>query len=148
MSSAEIPRPDDADRTVRAEADRLAASGTGRPGPYLIGVRHHAPSLSAVVPALLDAARPEAVLVELPAEFQPWLGPLADEATLAPVALAAAPAGPEEEAGPAFYPFADFSPELVALRWARDNGVEVIACDLPLAHRAARAGAGGPGEPR
>ncbi|MBD0670162.1 hypothetical protein BU198_05405, partial [Streptomyces sp. CBMA156] len=126
----------------------MAASGTGRPGPYLIGVRHHAPSLSAVVPALLDAARPEAVLVELPAEFQPWLGPLADEATLAPVALAAAPAGPEEEAGPAFYPFADFSPELVALRWARDNGVEVIACDLPLAHRAARAGAGGPGEPR
>ncbi|MFJ6619117.1 DUF5682 family protein [Kitasatospora sp. NPDC091335] len=148
MSSAEIPRPDDADRTVRAEADRLAASGTGRPGPYLIGVRHHAPSLSAVVPALLDAARPEAVLVELPAEFQPWLGRLADEATLAPVALAAAPAGPEEGAGPAFYPFADFSPELVALRWARDNGVEVIACDLPLAHRAVRSAAGGPGEPR
>ncbi|MEU3566375.1 DUF5682 family protein [Kitasatospora sp. NPDC006786] len=142
MSSAEIPRPDDADRTVRAEADRLAASGTGRPGPHLIGVRHHAPSLSAVVPALLDAARPDAVLVELPAEFQPWLGRLADEATLAPVALAAAPTGPEEAAGPAFYPFADFSPELAALRWARRNGVEAIACDLPLAHRAAaRAGA-------
>ncbi|MFD4657638.1 DUF5682 family protein [Kitasatospora sp. NPDC058444] len=141
MSSAETPLPDDADRAVRAEARRLAASGTGRPGPYLIGVRHHAPSLSAAVPALLDAARPDAVLVELPAEFQPWLGWLADEATLAPVALAAAPAGPEEAAGPAFYPFADFSPELAALRWARRNGVEAVACDLPLAHRAAaRAG--------
>ncbi|WP_049659766.1 DUF5682 family protein, partial [Kitasatospora sp. MY 5-36] len=87
MSSAETTRPDDADQAehpdqaVRAEADRLAAAGTGRPGPYLIGVRHHAPSLSAVVPALLDAARPDVVLVELPAEFQPWLGPLADEAT-------------------------------------------------------------------
>ncbi|MFE7590458.1 DUF5682 family protein [Kitasatospora sp. NPDC057512] len=146
MSSAEITRPDDADQAdhadqaVRAEADRLAASGTGtgRPGPYLIGVRHHAPSLSAVVPALLDAARPDVVLVELPAEFQPWLGPLADEATRAPVALAAAPAGPEEAAGPAFYPFADFSPELAALRWAWRNGVEAVACDLPLAHRAAR----------
>ncbi|MGW3074262.1 vWA domain-containing protein [Kitasatospora sp. NPDC001132] len=142
MSSAEIHRPEDTDREVRAEADRLAASGTGRPGPYLIGVRHHAPSLSAVVPALLDAARPQAVLVELPAEFQPWLDWLADEATQAPVALAAAPAGAEsglgEVAGPAFYPFADFSPELAALRWARRNGVEAIACDLPLAHRAAR----------
>ncbi|MET8543179.1 DUF5682 family protein, partial [Kitasatospora sp. NPDC004799] len=137
MSSAEIPRPDDADRAVRAEAERLAASGAGRPGPHLIGVRHHAPSLSAVVPALLDAARPDAVLVELPAEFQPWLGWLADEATEAPVALAAAPAGPEAAAGPAFYPFADFSPELAALRWARRNGVEAIACDLPLAHRGA-----------
>ncbi|MER7582469.1 DUF5682 family protein, partial [Kitasatospora sp. NPDC097691] len=151
-SSAVTPAPDDADRTVRAEADRLAASGTGRPGPYLIGVRHHAPSLSAVVPALLDAARPEAVLVELPAEFQPWLARLADEATEAPVALAAAPAGPEEGGGPAFYPFADFSPELAALRWARRNGVEAIACDLPLAHRAARAaegrsGGGAPGAP-
>ncbi|MEU9040416.1 MULTISPECIES: DUF5682 family protein [unclassified Kitasatospora] len=142
MSSAVTPVPDDADRTVRTEADRLAASGAGRPGPYLIGVRHHAPSLSAVVPALLDAARPEAVLVELPAEFQPWLGPLADEATEAPVALAAAPAGPDEAGGPAFYPFADFSPELAALRWARRNGVEAIACDLPLAHRTTRAGEG------
>ncbi|MFD8750395.1 DUF5682 family protein [Kitasatospora sp. NPDC059577] len=149
MSSAVTPVPDDADRRVRTEADRLAASGAGRPGPYLIGVRHHAPSLSAVVPALLDAARPEAVLVELPAEFQPWLGLLADEATEAPVALAAAPAGTEEAGGPAFYPFADFSPELAALRWARRNGVEVIACDLPLARRAARSGEGrpGPGHP-
>ncbi|MFD0272908.1 DUF5682 family protein [Kitasatospora sp. NPDC127111] len=125
---------------VRAEAARLAAAGTDAPGPYLIGVRHHAPSLSAVVPALLDAARPEVVLVELPAEFQPWLDWLADESTEAPVALAAAPAGERDEAGDgasglAFYPFADFSPELAALRWARRNGVEAVACDLPLAHR-------------
>ncbi|MBO1418533.1 hypothetical protein J0670_28515, partial [Streptomyces sp. FH025] len=126
---------------MRGEAERLAGSGTDRPGPYLIGVRHHAPSLSAVLPALLDAARPEAVLVELPAEFQPWLDGLADEATEAPVALAAAPAGSDDTTGPAFYPFADFSPELAALRWARRNGVEAIACDLPLAHRTGRAGA-------
>ncbi|MEU6234881.1 DUF5682 family protein [Kitasatospora sp. NPDC047058] len=125
---------------VQAEADRLAAAGAGAPGPFLIGVRHHAPSLSAVVPALLDAARPEVVLVELPAEFQPWLGWLADESTRAPVALAAAPAGGRDgntdgASGPAFYPFADFSPELAALRWAHRNGVEAVACDLPLAHR-------------
>ncbi|MFH8385200.1 DUF5682 family protein [Kitasatospora sp. NPDC018058] len=151
-SSAVKPAPDgvgaiDADPDVRTETERLAGSGTDRPGPYLIGVRHHAPSLSAVLPALLDAARPEAVLVELPAEFQPWLDWLADDATEAPVALAAAPAGPEEPAGPAFYPFADFSPELVALRWARRNGVEAIACDLPLAHRAAARGARPVGRP-
>ncbi|MFE2721862.1 DUF5682 family protein [Kitasatospora sp. NPDC059327] len=142
---------------VEAEAARLAASGAGRPGPYLIGVRHHAPSLSAVVPALLDAARPEVVLVELPTEFQPWLGWLADEATRAPVALAAAPGTSgdgvgEGTAGPAFYPFADFSPELAALRWARRNGVPVLACDLPLSRRASArresgrpAAGGGPG---
>ncbi|MEV7599295.1 DUF5682 family protein [Kitasatospora sp. NPDC089797] len=145
----------DAAPDVRAETDRLAGSGTDRPGPYLIGVRHHAPSLSAVLPALLDTARPEALLVELPAEFQPWLDRLADGATEAPVALAAAPAGAAEDSGGlAFYPFADFSPELVALRWARRNGVEAIACDLPLAHRTAaprtaahRTGSDGPATP-
>ncbi|MFE2110272.1 DUF5682 family protein [Kitasatospora sp. NPDC059463] len=142
------PGLDDPRGTVEAQAARLAASGLDTPGPYLIGVRHHAPSLSAVVPALLDAAAPEVLLVELPAEFQPWLGLLADEATTAPVALAAAPAadrsnedadGIGAEAGHgtglAFYPFADFSPELAALRWARRHGVETIACDLPLAVR-------------
>ncbi|MER6163330.1 vWA domain-containing protein [Streptomyces violaceorubidus] len=39
-------------------------------------------------------------------------------------------------AGTAFYPFADFSPELAAVRWAARRGVPVIACDLPLADRA------------
>lgn len=117
----------------------LAASGPGL--PFLIGVRHHAPSLAAALPALLDAAAPDVLLVELPAEFQPWLGWLAHEETQAPVALAAVPAygagpGSAGEQGPAFYPFADFSPELVALRWAARNGVSAVACDLPLADRA------------
>ncbi|WP_089117477.1 DUF5682 family protein [Streptomyces sp. SS07] len=121
--------------TAEAAVAALAAAGPG--APFLIGVRHHAPSLAAALPALLDAADPDVLLVELPAEFQPWLGWLAHEETEAPVALAAVPAaGPAGERGPAFYPFADFSPELVALRWAARNGVPAVACDLPLADRA------------
>ncbi|MFG2129460.1 DUF5682 family protein [Streptomyces sp. NPDC048751] len=120
-------------------------------GPYLIGVRHHAPSLAAAVPALLDEAKPDVLLVELPAEMQEWVPWLAHEETRAPVALAAAPGGGGRGdgggrshgegggglgGGPAFYPFADFSPELAAVRWAARRGVPVIACDLPLADRA------------
>jgi hypothetical protein len=119
------------------DPDEACAALTAPDGPYLIGVRHHAPSLAAAVPRLLDAARPDVLLVELPAETQEFLGWLADERTVAPVALAAVVEG--EATGPAFYPFADFSPELAALRWARDAGVPVIACDLPLADRAWRA---------
>ncbi|MGW6705068.1 vWA domain-containing protein [Streptomyces sp. NPDC054956] len=101
--------------------------------PYLIGVRHHAPSLAAVMPELLDAAKPEVLLVELPADLQEWLPWLAHADTHAPVALAAVPATSGGDGhGPAFYPFADFSPELVALRWAAHHGIPVIACDLPL----------------
>ncbi|MFG3023502.1 DUF5682 family protein [Streptomyces sp. NPDC048254] len=109
------------------------AALTDPAGPYLIGVRHHAPSLAAAVPTLLDAAKPDVLLVELPAELQEWLPWLAHEDTRAPVALAAAPA--DGSAGPAFYPFADFSPELAAVRWAARRGVPVVACDLPLADR-------------
>jgi hypothetical protein len=114
-------------------ADALEALA-GSTDPYLIGIRHHSPALAAALPALLDGYRPEVLLIELPTEAGPWLSWLADPATYAPVALA----GPVDDgAGVAFYPFADFSPELAALRWARDHSVEVIACDLPLAGRAA-----------
>ncbi|MEV7834649.1 DUF5682 family protein [Streptomyces subrutilus] len=112
----------------RAAVDALAASRA----PYLLGVRHHSPALAAVVPALLDASGADAVCVELPTEFQPWLEHLADPETVAPVALA----GTGEGGRLAFYPFADFSPELAAIRWARERGAAVLCCDLPLASRA------------
>jgi hypothetical protein len=117
-----------------ADPEAAVAALTDPAVPYLIGVRHHSPSLAAAVPSLLDAARPEVLLVELPAEMQDWLPWLAHEETRAPVALAAAPG--KGAGGPAFYPFADFSPELAAVRWAARHGVPVIACDLPLADRA------------
>ncbi|MFH8448264.1 DUF5682 family protein [Streptomyces fungicidicus] len=108
-----------------------ATQETARPGPYLIGVRHHSPALAVAVPPLLDAAGAEAVCVELPAEFQPWLPYLSDPRTVAPVALS----GAYEDGRLRLYPLADFSPELAAIRWARDRGAEVICCDLPLAAR-------------
>ncbi|MFI9832333.1 DUF5682 family protein [Streptomyces sp. NPDC051913] len=96
--------------------------------PYLLGVRHHSPALAAAVPALLDASGAEVVCIELPADFQPWLTHLGAPGTVAPVALA----GAGESGRLGFYPFADFSPELAAVRWARERGVEVVCCDLPM----------------
>ncbi|MFD6974063.1 DUF5682 family protein, partial [Streptomyces sp. NPDC059949] len=111
----------------RAAVDALAAARE----PYLIGVRHHSPALAAVVPALLDASGADVVCVELPADFQPWLEHLADPETVAPVALA----GTGQGGRLAFYPFADFSPELAAIRWAAAHGATVLCCDLPLSDR-------------
>ncbi|WP_432897156.1 DUF5682 family protein [Micromonospora matsumotoense] len=110
-------------------SDAVAALA-GHRRPYLIGVRHHSPALAVALPRLLAECRPEVLLLELPPELGEWLPWLADPATTAPVALAGV-AG--EGGGPAFYPFADFSPELVAVRWAARNGVPVVPCDLPLA---------------
>jgi hypothetical protein len=108
--------------------DVLAASAR----PWLFGVRHHSPACSAALPALLDALAPTAVAVELPADLAAWLPWLAHAATIAPVAIAAVSRSGDELG---FYPFADFSPELVAIRWAAARGVPVHAIDLPSGRR-------------
>ncbi|MGP3689970.1 vWA domain-containing protein [Streptomyces sp. IBSNAI002] len=112
----------------RTAVEALAASRE----PYLLGVRHHSPALAALVPELLDASGADAVCVELPVDFQPWLEHLADPETAAPVALA----GTGRDGRLAFYPFADFSPELAAIRWAAARGAAVLCCDLPLSAEA------------
>ncbi|MFG2011289.1 DUF5682 family protein [Micromonospora sp. NPDC048868] len=132
--AADPARVDATSADPRAVVDALAGSVR----PYLIGVRHHSPALAAVVPALLDAAGAEVVCIELPADFQRWLPYLSDPAARAPLALV----GSHGADGPmGFYPFADFSPELAAIRWARRHGVEVVCCDLPLADPGWSAGA-------
>jgi len=126
------------------DADLLAALSDAAPGnleslaacrhPFLIGVRHHSPVLAAAVPALLDTLNPDLVLIELPEELQPWLQWLGADELQAPVALAAARA---DGGGLLFYPFADFSPELAAIRWAARHAVPVEAFDLPVARSTA-----------
>ncbi|MFC7246896.1 DUF5682 family protein [Catellatospora aurea] len=123
-----------AEHTTALDGDPAVAVAelAGQRDPFLIGVRHHSPALSVVLPDLLDRYAPEALLLELPPELGEWLPWLADPDTTAPVALA----GAVGDAGLAFYPFADFSPELAAVRWAHRHGVPVVPCDLPLADRA------------
>ncbi|TWT65310.1 DUF5682 family protein [Allorhodopirellula solitaria] len=97
--------------------------------PFLIGVRHHSAALARALPAMLDGFAPECVLVELPSDLQDWIEHLADPQTIAPVAISAV----HDQSGLFFYPMADFSPEWVAIRWARRRGVPVVACDLSVA---------------
>ncbi len=110
-----------------AVADRLVASRD----PYLIGVRHHSPSFAAAVPAMLEAFDPTVVLVELPSDLQDQVQWLGASDTVAPIALSATTSDGEVY----FYPFADFSPELAAIRWAFARGIAVVACDLPVSMR-------------
>ena len=96
--------------------------------PFIVGVRHHSPALAAAMPRILDEFAPERVLIELPMELEPWIEWLAHPDTIAPIALAAV----REDGGDlSFYPFADFSPELAAIRWAVRAGIPIGACDLP-----------------
>ena len=133
-ASAQVAPVVDPGDEVRSAAEALWTCRD----PFLIGVRHHSPALAAAMPALLEAAAPDRLLVELPMELAPWLGWLAHPDTQAPVALSAVR---EDGGGLSFYPFADFSPELAAIRWAVRKGIPVEPCDLPWASSAWR-GAG------
>ncbi|MEU3461513.1 DUF5682 family protein [Streptomyces sp. NPDC006733] len=107
-------------------------SAGGPSGVALLGVRHHGPGSARAVRAALDAYRPGAVLIEGPPEADPLVGLAADEAMRPPVALLAHVL--DDPARAAFWPFAEFSPEWVAIQWAAGHGVPVSFIDLPAAH--------------
>jgi hypothetical protein len=104
--------------------DRLAGCRT----PWLIGVRHHSAALARVMPQLLADLGPAAILLEMPPDFRPWLQYLGRDDLEAPVALAAC----DQTRLLSFYPLADFSPELAAIRWAAAHHVPVLPIDLDL----------------
>ncbi|MET8772314.1 DUF5682 family protein [Streptomyces sp. NPDC004658] len=101
-------------------------------GPLLLGVRHHGPGSARAVRAALDAARPAAVLIEGPPEADALIPLAADPGLRPPVALLAHAV--DEPGRSAFWPFAEFSPEWVALRWALEQGVPARFIDLPATH--------------
>lgn len=103
--------------------------------PWLFGVRHHSPACSIALPPLLDKLAPTVVAIELPEDLGHWIEWLGHPEADAPLAVAAV-SKTGDDLG--FYPFADFSPELVAIRWARAHDVPVHAIDLPAAKRAPR----------
>lgn len=97
----------------------------------MLGVRHHGPGSARSVAAALERIRPDAVLVEGPSDADPLLDRVGDDALVPPVALLAHAV--DDPGRAAFWPFAEFSPEWQAVRWARAHRVPVRFCDLPAA---------------
>ncbi|MEV6899349.1 DUF5682 family protein [Amycolatopsis sp. NPDC051372] len=100
---------------------------------HLLGIRHHGPGSARAVAARLAELEPDVVLIEGPPEADQLVGLAADEDMRPPVALLAYAADDVSRA--AFWPFAVFSPEWQALRYAAEAGVPVRFCDLPAAHQ-------------
>lgn len=97
----------------------------------LLGVRHHGPGSARAVAAALAAFEPDRILIEGPGDADPLIALVGADAMEPPVALLA-----YREQDPrvsAFWPFAAFSPEWTALRYAVTRGIEAGFCDLPAA---------------
>ena len=129
-------RPDWSDfyracREVSGDRSVAEAVATEVPeGTYVLGVRHHGPGSARGVLAELDRIVPDVVLVEGPAEADP----LVRFARRRRHGTSGGPARLRRHHDPAravFWPFADFSPEWQALRWAVDHRALARFVDLP-----------------
>src|SRR5690349_17693172 len=96
---------------------------------HVFGIRHHGPGCARSLRAALDALVPDVVLVEGPPDAQEPLALIGHEGMMPPIALLVHVEGDPQKA--MFYPFAEFSPEWVALRWAAEKGVKAEMIDLP-----------------
>jgi hypothetical protein len=120
----------------------LAEVAVGSPavrirGVHVVPVRHHSPAIARATAAVIRAVRPRLVLIEGPDDANHLIDALTAPDAVAPFALlayrppeikqATADAAPQV----VFYPFCDYSPELVALRTARELGIEARFCDIP-----------------
>ena len=100
-------------------------------GPRLYGIRHHGPGSARSVREALTELSPDVVLIEGPAEADELVPLVGDPEMQPPVALLGYAPGEPKKA--AFWPFAVFSPEWQAIRYALGAGVPVRFCDLPAA---------------
>ncbi len=105
---------------------------TPAPRIRLLGIRHHGPGSARAVRRALRESPPDVVLIEGPADADGVLALAGRDDMEPPVAMLAYVADRPERA--AFSPFASFSPEWVALRWALDADVPVRFIDLPSRH--------------
>jgi hypothetical protein len=111
----------------------MAASNTDR--LHLFGVRHHGPGSARAVLAALDAADPAIVLIEGPPDADDMIAFAASAAMTPPVALLVHVR--DDPANASFFPFAVFSPEWQAMRWALARQRPVRFIDLPMSIRLA-----------
>jgi hypothetical protein len=105
-------------------------------------IRHHSPACAWHLERLLDERQPRAILIEGPRDATALLGQVAHKGTRTPIAIYTTfvdttnqlAAAAFDRAKPArfsaYYPLADYSPELVAIRKGLAAGAKVRFIDL------------------
>ncbi len=109
------------------------ALATSNSTVHVLGVRHHGPGSARSVRNALRAIEPSIVLIEGPPDADAMI-PLVAHAEMAPpvALLVYRPERPRESA---YYPFAEFSPEWQAMRYALGREIPVRFIDLPICHQ-------------
>lgn len=96
---------------------------------HILGIRHHGAGSARYVQDALQHIKPDCVLIEGPPDADGIIAQ-ATAAITPPVAILVYNQDLPNQAS--FYPYAVFSPEWVAVRYALDNGIKARFMDLPL----------------
>ncbi len=97
----------------------------------IYGIRHHGPGSAKRLQAALRQFTPDALVIELPQDAEPALSYIGDSGLRPPVALLLYQ--PKDFSRASYLPFATFSPEWLALRYANQLQIPVYGMDLPMA---------------
>jgi Family of unknown function (DUF5682) len=96
---------------------------------HIFGIRHHGPGSAALLKRALDALEPACVLIEGPPEADSLIQFAGAQGMKPPIALLVYSSA---DANAAFFsPFAEFSPEWQAMRWALAHNRPVRFIDWP-----------------
>ena len=101
----------------------------------VFGIRHHGPGSARSLCQAFDETDPAIVLIEGPPEADDLIGFAANPAMKPPVALLLHSI--DDPGISTFYPFAVYSPEWQAMRWALGQERPARFIDLPASHRLA-----------
>lgn len=100
-------------------------------------IRHHSPACSFHLLRVIEEYNPDCILVEGPANANELMDIMSDEDTKAPFAIyysyrdTKGLVSDEKSDYKCYYPFLDYSPELVAVREGKERGILVEFIDLP-----------------
>ena len=99
---------------------------------HVFGIRHHGPGSARSLLAALNSLVPDLVLIEGPVEADDQIHWANHQDIQPPVALLVFQ--PDQPLSSSFYPFAAFSPEWNALRYALSRNIPARFIDLPKTH--------------
>lgn len=117
----------------RSDIPAAAVPPPPRPEVRIFGIRHHGPGSARSLVRELERFRPDCLLVEGPPEAGDCL-PLAQDPDMQPpVALLSFV--PDQPRHAVYHPFAAFSPEWQAVRFAMNNHIQLRFMDMPLVHQ-------------
>ncbi len=94
------------------------------------GIRHHGPGSAKSLKKALKTYEPDCVIIEAPADAESLVTYVQNEALKPPISILIY--NPKDLTQGAYVPFAEFSPEWQAMKYALRNEVPVRFMDLPM----------------